>query len=162
MSKKVNVELGDSSQAGPQGQRPQITQQQFQQMVYVYQLLESQQQMIMEQLDMIDQQIAGVSVSKQTLEGLQEVEAGHEIIIPLGSNAFTKATLIDPKKVTVFVKKDILIEKSLDDGLASISRMLESNKNIRERLMEQLRDISQKLGEIKPQIDAIYQGMGRR
>lgn len=136
------------------------SQKDVQQLFYVFQVLEDQQKGLIEQLQMLEGQIRGVTLSKITLEGFSEVSSDQEVLLPVGANAYTKAKLIDPGKVTVSISSDMLIEKNLEDGLNSISKLLENYNTIKERLNVQLKDVEGKLTQIRPQIENLYRMSG--
>jgi prefoldin alpha subunit len=135
----------------------EITPEEFQKMLYFYQMLQEQQQMLTEQEDLLNQQILGANLSKTAIEGLKNLPVDHELVIPLGSYAFTKVKIIDPSKIIVSVNKEVLIEKNLAGAIKSMEQLLKNYTNIHEKLVTQLKDIDAKIGQIKPQIDAIYQ-----
>lgn len=139
---------------------PPPSQKDVQQLFYVFQVLEEQQKGLIEQLQMLEGQIRGVSLSKVTLEGFKDVKSNQEVLIPVGANAYTKAILTDPDKVTVSISSDMLIEKNLEDGLASITKLLTNYTSIKERLNSQLNDVNQKLTQIRPQIENLYRMSG--
>ena len=143
--------------------RSEYNQQDVQQLMYVFQYLENQQNLLSEQLDMLESQIRGVSLSKVTMEGLKGVQTDHEIMIPIGSNAFTKAKLMDPQKFLVTISNDMVLEKNIQDAIKSMDLLLESYQNIKNKLSDQLTEISNQLSKIRPQIEQIYEAnAGRR
>ena len=77
----------------PPNQPTNVSAQDVQRLAYYYQMLQEQQRMLLEQLNMLQTQMSGVSLTVDSLIGLETAQPGHEIIIPLGANAFTKATL---------------------------------------------------------------------
>lgn len=126
------------------------------QMVYLYQVLEDQQSALAEQLNLLESQIQGVNTSLISLNGLKEVQNGHEIIVPLGANAYTYASLKDPEKILVSIGKDILIEKNLEAGIASIEDLKEKYQKIKEKLLKNYQEVSGKIEEIRPIIENVY------
>ncbi len=137
--------------------RSEYSQQDVQQLMYVFQYLENQQNLLSEQLDMLESQIRGVSMSKVTMEGLKGVQIDQEILIPIGSNAFTKAKLMDPQKFLVTISNDMVLEKNIQDAIKSMDLLLESYQNIKNKLSDQLTEISNQLSKIRPQIEQIYE-----
>ncbi len=119
------------------------------QMVYVVQLLEEQKKTISEQLSITENQISGISISKKTMEELQSAEKDHEIIIPIGTNAFAKARIIDPDKVIIPISRDMFIEKNLEESIKIMEERLEANNKVHAKLVENFNDISGKIQEIK-------------
>jgi prefoldin alpha subunit len=140
-----------------QTQPGMISPEEFQRMVYLYQMLEEQQQLLSEQQQMIQQQIMGANLSKASIEGLKGVSVDHELVIPLGSYAYTKVKIIDPSKIMVSVGKEIIIEKTLDDAIKSMTDLLANYNSVHDKLVSQLRDIESKMAQLKPQIDSIYE-----
>ncbi len=132
------------------------TNEDIQQLLYVFQVLENQQKYLIEQLKILETQKKGVLLSKTTLEGLKDVKVDTEILIPIGAGAFTKAKLIDPSNVTISISTDMLIEKNIEDGLESIQKQIENFNSFQERLNNQFNEVSSKLNEIRPQIESIY------
>lgn len=134
-----------------------ITPEEFQRMVYLYQMLEEQQQLLTEQQQMIQQQIMGANLSKTSIEGFKGLSNDHELVVPLGTYAFTRVKIIDPTKIMVSVGKEIIIEKNLDDAIKSMADLLVNYNSVHDKLMAQLKDIESKMAQLKPQIDSIYE-----
>jgi len=137
-----------------------VSPEEFQKMVYVYQLLQDQQNMLNEQMDMIQQQIMNATIAKTTMNGLKETKADDEVIIPMGTIAFTRAKLIDPQNVMIAVSKDIVIEKTMKDGIAFTERLMDNLTKIQQKIYAQLNEVSSKIHELEPQINSIYQQAG--
>ena len=125
------------------------------QIIYLYQVLENQQAALSEQLALLNSQIQGVSTSIISMEGFKSIGNDHEIIVGLGINAYTYAKIIDPNRILVSVGKDILIEKTLEESLASIQDLKDKYLGIRERLGNNLQDVNSKLEEIRPIMEQV-------
>jgi len=119
------------------------------QMVYVVQLLEEQKKNISEQLLMTENQISGINISKKTMEELQSAEKNHEIVIPIGTNAFARAKIIEPDKMIIPVSRDMFIEKNLEESIKIMEQRLEANNKLHAKLVENYNEISGKIQEIK-------------
>jgi len=137
-----------------------VSPEEFQKMVYVYQLLQDQQNMLNEQMEMIQQQLMNATIGKTTMNGLKDTKADDEIIVPMGTIAFARAKLIDPQNVMIAVSKDIVIEKNLKDGIAFTERLIDNLTKIQQKIYSQLNEVSAKIHELEPQINAIYQQAG--
>ncbi|MHA1719033.1 MAG: prefoldin subunit alpha [Promethearchaeota archaeon] len=131
------------------------------QMLYLVQLLENQQKTISEQLIFTENQISGIALSKKTMEGLQNTKENHEIIIPIGTNAFTKATVLDPDKMIIPISSDILIEKNLEQSIEIMTRRLELNKKNYDNLVKNYNDISEQIQKLRSKLDDIYSKIKR-
>ena len=131
------------------------------QMIYLVQILENQQKTISEQLIFTENQISGIALSKKTMEGLQNTKENHEIIIPIGTNAFTKATVLDPDKMIIPISSDILIEKNLEQSIEIMTRRLELNKKNYDNLVKNYNDISEQIQKLRSKLDDIYSKIKR-
>ncbi len=120
---------------------------------YIMQLLQEQYQMLESQLSMLQENLNGMNLSLQTLQGLNEnpEKKEQEVIIPLGPNAYTKAKILNPNDVFLYIKKDIVIQKSLEEGIESLKKMIENNEDVQEKLKGRIREISQQAAQISQQ-----------
>ncbi|QEE17455.1 prefoldin subunit alpha [Promethearchaeum syntrophicum] len=119
------------------------------QMVYVVQVLEEQKKNISEQLLMTENQLSGINISKRTMEELQSAENNHEIVIPIGTNAFARAKIIEPDKIIIPISRDMFIEKNLEESIKQMEQRLEANNKLHAKLVENYNDINGKIQEIK-------------
>jgi prefoldin alpha subunit len=117
--------------------------------------------MLNEQIQMLDSQTQGVQVSKKTMEEFRNLPPNHEIMIPVGSNAYTEAILKNPEKVTVRISKDILIEKDLEHGIESMDKLLDNYTKISDNLEKQLEEVESRLAQIQPQVEKLYRANQR-
>ena len=123
------------------------------QMVYVVQLLEEQKKTISEQLRITENQISGIAVSKKTMEELQSAENNHEIVIPIGTNAFARAKIIEPDKIIIPIARDMFIEKNLEESIKIIDELVGTASEADPKLIENYNDITGKIQEIKSQFN---------
>lgn len=90
------------------------------------------------QLDLLNQQIQlienGMMEIRSTLAALEAIEknkVGAQLIVPIGSGSFIRATLADNKKVLVGVGADISIEKTTEGAKTLLdSRAKELTKTL--------------------------------
>ena len=132
-----------------------------QQLMYVFEILENQEKSLRQQISMLETQTQGIELSRTTMEEFRNIEPGHETLIPVGSNAYTTATLVNPKKVVVRINSEILIEKNLEAGIENVIKILESYKIFRENLTTQLAEVHGKLTQLRPQVEQIYRQQNR-
>ncbi len=123
------------------------------QLIYVVQLLEEQKKNISEQLLITENQISGIAVSKKTMEELQSTENNHEIVIPIGTNAFARAKIIEPDKMIIPISRDMFIEKNLEESIQIMEQRLEDNNKVHAKLVQNFNEISGKIQELKSQFN---------
>ena len=128
----------------------------IQKMIYTFQMLQKQHGVYIGQLDIINANISGLTVSLRTMEGLRDVDPDHEIILPLGKNVYTKAKIVDPHKMILNITQDILIERGLEDSITSIEELLNKNKEIRDSFGGQLQQLESQMNQLAPIVDQYY------
>lgn len=138
---------------GPPSSPP--TNQNIQQMVQQYQMLEEKQKFLTEQLHSIDLQAQDVLKTKITMEELQEAKNGI-VMLPIGSRALIKAQVVDEDKVLISVSKDVIITKTLAEGIESMDNLLLEFKETRARLYAQLTENTEVLTKIRPEMEKLY------
>ena len=99
-----------------------------------------QRDMLQSQFEIINASLGNLYTTKQTLDNLRDgVNENDEILIPIGGLASIKATIKDTKKVLVYVKNDTIIEKTVEEAIEFISKLIEQHntqlKFLRERIL---------------------------
>ncbi|MHA1744439.1 MAG: prefoldin subunit alpha [Promethearchaeota archaeon] len=139
-------------QGPPSSQKPN---QDIQQLIQYYQMLEEQQKFFTDQLRSIDSQAQDVLKSKSTMEGLQGAKNGI-VMLPIGSRALIKAKLVDEDKVLISVSKDVIITKTLAEGIQSMDNLLAEFKATREQVYAKLTENTEKLTKLRPEMERLY------
>ncbi len=124
--------------------------QEVQQRNYILRMLREQLEILEDQSSMLEGNLNGINVSLDTLKGLKEnpEKKEQEVIVPLGPNAYTKAFLKDPNKILLYVKNDIVMEKSLGDAIESLEEMASNNEEVQEKLKKRTQEINQQIRQI--------------
>ncbi|MHA1584068.1 MAG: prefoldin subunit alpha [Promethearchaeota archaeon] len=155
-----NQQTPPNQNAQPNAMNQPINSQDVQQMFYIYKMLGEQEEYIGTQLNMLDKQMQGAEISRQTMKGLEETEPGQEILLPIGSMGFVKAKILDPSQVIMKINRDTFLEKKLTEALTDSDSQLKNLLEIKKKLNTELQKIQSQLAQLKPQIDRLYRASG--
>ncbi len=114
--------------------------QNLEQQLSQFRYFKDQRDMLQGQFEIINASLGNLYTTKLTLDNLRDgVNENDEILIPIGGLASIKATIKDTKKVLVYVKNDTIIEKTVEEAIEFISKLIEQHntqlKFLRERIL---------------------------
>ncbi len=114
--------------------------QNLEQQISQFRYLKEQRDMFQGQFEIINASLGNLYTTKLTLDNLRDgVSENDEILVPIGGLASIKATIKDTKKVLVSVKNDTIIEKTVEEAIEFISKLIEQHntqlKFLRERIL---------------------------
>jgi len=114
--------------------------QNLEQQLSQFRYIKEQRDMFQGQFEIINASLGNLYTTKITLDNLRDgVNEDDEILIPIGGLASIKATIKDTKKVLVYVKNDTIIEKTVEEAIEFISKLIEQHntqlKFLRERIL---------------------------
>ncbi len=114
--------------------------QNLEQQLNQFRYIKEQRDMFQGQFEIINASLGNLYTTKLTLDNLRDgVNENDEILIPIGGLASIKATIKDTKKVLVYVKNDTIIEKTVEDAIEFILKLIEQHntqlKFLRERIL---------------------------
>lgn len=127
--------------------------QEIQQLIYVYRDLEARLQAISNRLAEVETSQYGINATQKSINELKDLEAGHEIIIPIGNSAYIKAKIEDPKKFLISIGKDVMAERNPEQALEFARKIDESYGKVHKMLEDQLNEVTTKMEQIRPQIE---------
>ena len=120
-------------------EKKQLLQQKYMEM----QMISQQIQQIQKQVELIENQLQELIVTKEALQTIGETKEGNEILVPIASGIFIKATIEDNKDVLVNVGSGTAVKKSLDEA----SKLIEEQEKDLVDFKEELRKNMEKLTE---------------
>lgn len=92
--------------------------------------------------------IADYTKAKMTVEKLNNLEKGSEILLPIGGSTFINATTNDNSKVLFDVGGGIVTEKKSEDAIKKIDKRIEELQKTQEKLMEMIQNIQAETSEV--------------
>ena len=113
--------------------------QNFDQQLNQYRYLKEQRDMFQGQFEIVNASLRNLFTTKRTLDSLLEgVSENDEILIPIGGLASIKATIKDAKNVLVSVNQDTIIEKTVEEAVEFLTKLIDQHnvqlKFLKERI----------------------------
>ena len=116
------------------------------QQLYQFQYLKDQRDYFEQQLQFISASRSSLMNAKSTLENIKEgVSENDEILVPIGGVANIKATIKDIKNVLLYVGRDVVIEKKIEEAFEYIETLIEQHNKQIEFLRKQLQNLDANL-----------------
>jgi len=113
--------------------------QKLEQQLSQFRNLKDQRDMFQGQFEIINASLGNLYTTKLTLDNLRDgVNENDEILIPIGGIVSIKATIKDTKKVLVYVKNDTIIEKTVEEAIEFISKLIEQHNTQLKFLQERI------------------------
>jgi prefoldin alpha subunit len=104
-----------------------------------FRYIKEQREMFQGQFEIINASLGNLYTTKLTLDNLKEgVNENDEILVPIGGLASIKATIKDTKKVLVYVKNDTIIEKTVEEAIEFISKLIDQHNTQLKFLQERI------------------------
>jgi len=113
--------------------------QNFDQQLNQYRYLKEQRDMFQGQFEIVNASLRNLFTTKRTLDSLlEDVSENDEILIPIGGLASIKATIKDAKNVLVSVNQDTVIEKTVEEAIEFLTKLIDQHnvqlKFLKERI----------------------------
>lgn len=112
--------------------------QNFEQQLNQFRYLKEQRDVFQGQFEIINASLGNIFTTKRTLESLEGVNENDEILIPIGGLASIKATIKDTKNVLVSVNQDTVIEKTVEEAIEFLNKLIEQHNNQLKFLKERI------------------------
>jgi prefoldin alpha subunit len=113
--------------------------QNLEQQLSQFRYFKDQRDMLQGQFEIINASLGNLYTTKLTLDNLRDgVSENDEILIPIGGSVSIKATIKDTKKVLVYVKNDTIIEKTVEEAIEFVSKLIEQHNTQLKFLQERI------------------------
>lgn len=129
-------------------------QQRLNQQLYAFRYLKEQREFIENQIDIVNTSYNNLNNTKKTLENLKNIKTGEEILVPIGGILYLEATIKNPEKSLFHVGQDVVIEKTIEESIETIDKLMEQHK-------EQVQRLSQSMQQIEANLQAASQELQR-
>jgi prefoldin alpha subunit len=134
---------------------PADDQQQINRLIAASKEFESQAEQIQMQLEFINQTIATLQVTEETVENLDKLQDGQDFLLPLGNFAFLKAKIVDTSKVLVNVGANLVLEKTIAKAKEDFEQRLEDLNKIQIQLRQAMQQVMQQMQKIRAEIERL-------
>ncbi|MHA1263989.1 MAG: prefoldin subunit alpha [Candidatus Helarchaeota archaeon] len=116
---------------------------------------EAQANQVQLQIDMLNQTIAATRIAEETIEALENMQAGQEILLPLGNLAYIRAKIMDTTNVILNVGASIHLDKTIAEAKTSLEKRLENLSKTQVQLRQGLQQIVQQMEQIRNEIERL-------
>jgi prefoldin alpha subunit len=114
---------------------------QFRRLAYELQLMQGTAETLQQRLAVLQNAITDLTVAKESIAGLKEVEEGAPILVPTGGGTFINANLGDLSKILINIGADVSIDMSLDEAQDDIAGRLDEVQKASQAVQQQLGEI---------------------
>jgi len=114
--------------------------QNFEKQLQQFRYIKEQRDMFQGQFEIINASLGNLYTTKKTLDNLKDgIDENDEILIPIGGLVSIKGSIKDTKKVLVFVNQDTVIEKTIEESIEFINKLMKQHneqlKFLKERIL---------------------------
>jgi prefoldin alpha subunit len=123
-------------------------------------LLEGSARTLQLRLEIIHSSLSETVLTRATLEGMKGKPPGTELLIPIGSGSFLRASLLDGERLVMGIGGNASMERSFDESISELARRAEELEKARSSVQEQLAQILTRAEEGRNRIREIVSERG--
>jgi len=132
-----------------------MSEQEVQQKYMELQMISSQLKQVQQQVEVLSHQIVELSRVNESLEDISKAKKGTDIMAPLGSGIFIKASLKETKEVLLNVGGEIMVNKNTVDAKTLVSNQIEEMTKIMENLQNEYAKGATRAQEIQMEMQSM-------
>lgn len=125
---------------------------QAQEMYMEYQVLDQRIKQLQKQLELIMQQIMEANSTSRSLDEFKGIKEGTEILVPLTSGIFAKASLKDPSELLVNVGAGTVVAKDISSAKKLISSQVEEMQKVQQKMSDDLEKMMENAGQLETEL----------
>ena len=133
---------------------------QFRRLAYELQLMQGTAETLQQRLAVLQSAIADLTVAKESISNLMEVEEGAPILVPTGGGTFVNANLGDLSKILINIGADVSIDMSLDEAQEDIAGRLDEVQKASQAVQQQLGEILTQMQIRRDTLNRLSAGLG--
>jgi len=114
--------------------------QNFEKQLQQFRYIKEQRDMFQGQFEIVNASLGNLYTTKKTLDNIKDgVDENDEILIPIGGIVSLKGSIKDTEKALVFINQDIVIEKTIEESIEFINKLMKQHneqlKFLKERIL---------------------------
>ena len=114
---------------------------QMRRLVYEIQLMQGTAETLQQRLAILQNAMTDLTVAKESINALKELNEGAPILIPTGGGTFVNANLGDLKHILVNIGADVSVEMNLEEAMQDVSNRLDEVQKSNQSVQQQLQEI---------------------
>jgi len=120
--------------------------QNFEKQLQQFRYLKEQRDMFQGQFEIVNASLGNLYTTKKTLDNLKDgVDESDEVLIPIGGLVSIKGSIKDTEKVLVSVNQDIVIEKTTEESIEFIDKLMKQHNEQLKFLKERIQTLDYNL-----------------
>ena len=135
--------------------QPSAEEQRLQNLTVEFRVLEGMVGELQARIGAIDAYLRELTVAKTTIESLENLNVGDELLIPIGGSSFLRASIIDKDNVVVGIGAGITVEKPVRDAIALLDSRINEVSRARAEVERQLVQVYQRMEQVRGEVQKI-------
>lgn len=120
--------------------------QNFEKQLQQFRYIKEQRDMFQGQFEIVNVSLGNLYTTKKTLDNLKDgIDENDEILIPIGGLVSIKGSIKDTKKVLVSITQDIVIEKTVEESIEFINKLMKQHNEQLKFLKERIQTLDYNL-----------------
>ena len=133
---------------------------QFRRLAYEIQLMQGTAENLQQRLALLQSAVTDLTVARESLTGLQEVEEGVPILVPTGGGTFVNANLGDLEKIIVNIGADVSIDMGLEEAHEDVVERLDELVKTSQSVQQQLEEVVAQMQIRRDALNRLSAGLG--
>lgn len=131
-------------------------QQKLQQILGQLEAYKAQTELFQQQIDAVQASIAEINVLESTLEDFAKKDT-IETLVPIGAGSFIKAEIKNEDKVIMSLGSGVAVSKSFEEAIKTATEQKKQLQDTLDKLFKDLQQITDIVGQLSPQAEALMQ-----
>ncbi|MBI2657428.1 prefoldin subunit alpha [Candidatus Woesearchaeota archaeon] len=128
---------------------------QAQEMYMEFQALDQHIKQLQKQLEMVTHQLMELHSTSSGLEEFNKIGQGKEILVPLSSGIFAKASIKETSELLVNVGANIVVKKDVASAKKLIQGQMEEIKKIQKQMVDELEKMTSHAAGIEARLQQL-------
>jgi prefoldin alpha subunit len=131
---------------------PEEEERRVQSLTYEFRVLEGVVGELRARIGAIDAILRNLTLARTTLENMEKLEVGDEILVPIGGDSFLKAKILDKSRVIIGIGAGVTVEKTLKDAISLVEGRVDELGKTRSDVERQLIQVMERMEYIRGQL----------
>ncbi|RLI26674.1 MAG: prefoldin subunit alpha [Candidatus Hecatellales archaeon] len=123
-----------------------------QSLTFEFRVLEGMAGELRARIEAIDAVLRNLFLAKTTLENLEKLEVGDEILVPIGGDSFLKAKIMDKDRVIIGIGAGVTVEKTLKEAVSLVDGRTVELGRARADMEKQLAQVMERMEYIRGEL----------
>jgi prefoldin alpha subunit len=123
-----------------------------QEMYMEYQMLEQGMRQMQKQLESVSQQMMEVAATRNSLDDFKKAKEGSEILVPINSGIFAKASLKSNSELLVNVGSGVVVTKDIESAKKLLEGQVEEMRKVQKKMMEEMERMAVKADSMEKEL----------